>query len=227
MIPVFEEGENIGECLEGLSRVLSGVEHEILVCFDREGDSTLAAIRGMESPLGNPRLVKNDLGAGPGFAMRAGFLAAAGDVVVCFMADLCDPPGAVAEMAERVRAGAAVVGGARGPSAGEGGLKGALKRLAGASLGAAGFPASDPTNNFRAFDAAFLARARPESGGFELGLELTVKAFLQGLSIREVPVSHAGRVRGKSRFSLSRDLSGYLRWYLRAMARAAFSRRPS
>ncbi|MBU2488304.1 MAG: glycosyltransferase family 2 protein [Proteobacteria bacterium] len=224
VIPVFEEGENIVECLGGLARALSGVPHEILICYDQEGDSTLAAIRGMDSPPENLRLVKNDLGPGPGFAMRAGFAAAGGDVVVSFMADLCDPPEVVVKMAKKVRAGAAVVGGVRGPEDLGTGLKGGLKRLAGFALEKAGFFAADPTNNFRAYDAGFLARARPLARGFDLALELTVKAWSQGLSVEGVASSYSERSRGESSFRLSRDFAGYLRWFSLALARALAAR---
>ena len=47
VVPVYEEGENIGPCLRGLWRVLSDHEHEILICYDFEEDPTLAAIEAM------------------------------------------------------------------------------------------------------------------------------------------------------------------------------------
>jgi hypothetical protein len=53
-------------------------------------------------------------------------------------------------------------------------------------------------------------------GGFELNLELTVKAFLAGYRIAEVPSTWSDRTSGQSRFRLFKWLPMYLRWYLYA-----------
>ena len=49
--------------------------------------------------------------------------------------------------------------------------------------------------------------------GFELALEITVKAFLAGYRISEVPTTWRDRVEGTSNFKLARWLPRYLRWY--------------
>ena len=50
-------------------------------------------------------------------------------------------------------------------------------------------------------------------GGFELALELTVKATLAGLTVREIPAMWRDRSAGESRFHLRAWLPHYLRWY--------------
>ncbi|MBW1990293.1 MAG: glycosyltransferase family 2 protein [Deltaproteobacteria bacterium] len=220
VIPAREEGEAIIPCLRGLSRALKGMAHEILVVCDFGGDSTLAALAAMEDRPKEARGVVNGLGPGPGRAMRAGFAQARGDVVASFMADGSDDPEAVPRLAEAVRQGAAVAGAARPLSAGRS-AKSLLRRAAGLSLALAGLPTADPTNNFRAYSAAFLRAVRPRSAGFSLALELTVKAWEQGLSLAEVPCAGGSRVSGRSRFSLARQLPGYLPWYARAWLAAA------
>ena len=80
VVPVYNEAGNIEPCLRGLWSVLEGIEHEILVCYDFEEDDTLPAIAAMPDAPPSVRLVKNDLGRGAAFALRAGFAAAAGDV---------------------------------------------------------------------------------------------------------------------------------------------------
>jgi hypothetical protein len=49
--------------------------------------------------------------------------------------------------------------------------------------------------------------------GFELALELTVKAHLAGYRITEVPTTWRDREHGESSFRLFRWLPRYLRWY--------------
>src|SRR2546430_5460843 len=51
------------------------------------------------------------------------------------------------------------------------------------------------------------------AAGFELALELTVKAHALGLPIAEVPTIWRDRTAGESRFRLTKWLPHYLRWY--------------
>lgn len=220
VVPVYNEAENILPCLRGLYAALRSAPHELLLCYDMESDTTLPAVAAMHDRPPTVRLVKNDLGPGVLCAMRAGFHAATGDVVVTFMADLSDPPEVILDMARMIRqAGADVVGGSRYGKGGRqiGGplVKRTLSRLAGVTLHwLAGLPTRDPTTNFRAYRRAFLDATTVEStAGFELALELTVKAHLQGYQVAEVPSVWRDRTAGQSRFRLFEWLPHYLRWY--------------
>ncbi len=224
VIPVYNEAENIQPCLRGVAKALSGCQHEVLICYDFEKDSTLAAIRAMEDSIENIRLIKNTLGRGVAFALQAGFQAALGDVIVTTMADLSDPPENIPIMARKIRQeGADVVSGSRYMNGGSqtGGplIKKTLSRLAGRTLHLiAGLPTWDPTTNFRAYSSRFLKAVPMESrNGFEVGLELTVKAHILGFRVDEVPSSWVDRSAGKSRFRLIKWLPKYLNWYFLAI----------
>ena len=223
VLPVHNEAENIGPCLRALWAVLKPHPHEILVCYDFDADTTLPAIEAMPDRPPTVRLVKNDLGPGVAWALRAGFQAAAGDGVVTTMADLSDPPEIIPAMAEKVRAGAAVVAGSRymkgGSQSGGPLLKRTLSRLAGLSLyWLAGLKTHDATNNFRAYSAAFLRQVEVESThGFEVAMELTVKAHLAKQRIDEVPSTWVDRSAGQSRFRMWKWMPRYLRWYWKAL----------
>jgi glycosyltransferase involved in cell wall biosynthesis len=224
VLPVYNESESIGPCLRGLAAALASEDHEILVCYDTEEDTTLAAIAAMSDRSAHVRLVRNTLGRGALNAIRTGFQAARGDVVVTSMADLSDPPAVILEMARAIRSGADVVSGSRYMRGGsqQGGplLKRTLSRIAGVSLHwIAGMGTSDATSNFRGYSRAFLDTVTIESrGGFEIALELTVKAHLAGKVVTETPSSWVDRSAGKSNFRLWRWMPSYLRWYLRATA---------
>ena len=225
VLPVYNEEENIGPCLRSLWQALRACDHEILVCYDFAEDRTLGAIRAMTDAPPTLRLVRNDLGRGVAFAMRAGFNAATGDVVVTTMADLSDPPEVILAMAAKIRDdGADVVSGSRympgGSQTGGPRLKTLLSRVAGLSLHwIARLGTHDATTNFRAYSRRFLNAVRVEStAGFELGLELTVKAHLGGFRVDEVPSTWVDRTAGTSRFQLRKWLPHYLRWYWRAMS---------
>ena len=225
VVPVYNEAGNIGACLAGLRDALEGLPHEILVCYDFDEDTTLAAIRAMDGRPPTVRLVKNELGRGAAYAIQAGFRAAKGDVVVTTMADLSDPPEVIPAMAAKIRSGASVVSGSRYMKGGsqQGGpfLKRTFSRIAGLSLyHFGGVGTHDATTNFRAYSKRYLDGVKVESRhGFELALELTVKAHLAGLVVDEVPSAWLDRSAGASRFRMWRWMPRYLAWYWMAMRR--------
>ena len=62
------------------------------------------------------------------------------------------------------------------------------------------------------------------TAGFELALELSVKATLTHRRLAEVPTTWRDRTSGKSNFKLRKWLPNYLHWYFVAF-RGRFSRR--
>jgi glycosyltransferase involved in cell wall biosynthesis len=218
---VFDEADNIGPfCRKARAELPPG--YELLVCYDKDGDTTLpalAALPGADKPA-HIRLVKNELGPGVRYAIEAGMRAATAPVVLVMMADLSDDFRRVDTMVALVESGADVACASRYSPGGEqlGGpwLKGQLSRWAGWSLHVgAGLPTRDPTNSFKAYRRAFLERTPIGStAGFSLGLELTVKAHFGGGRVEEVPASWYDRAAGESRFRLRKWLPQYLRWYV-------------
>jgi dolichol-phosphate mannosyltransferase len=225
VVPVFNEAENIVPFLRDVAAKVRE-PHEILLVYDFPEDTTLPAVAAMEPPSPNVRLVHNTLGRGVLNALKAGFQASRGDVVVVMMADRSDEPADVAAMTWLVREGIDVVAGSRYCRGGrqEGGplLKRTLSRLAGTSLHyLAGLPVRDATNNFRAYSRRVVEEIPIEGrSSFALALELTVKAHGRGWRLAEVPTVWRDRTAGQSRFRLWAWLPHYLRWYWRALANA-------
>jgi len=225
VIPVYNEAENIQPLLRELESQVREA-HEVLIVYDFTEDSTLPAIAAMQPPYPDVRLVHNTLGKGVLNALKAGFQASKGDVVVVMVADRSDEPGDLAAMARLVRAGADVVAGSRYMRGGRqlGGplLKRTLSRCAGVSLHyLAGLPIRDATNNFRAYSRRVIEDIPIEGqAGFAVALELTLKAHWLGWRVAEVPTTWRDRTAGQSRFRLLSWLPHYLRWYLRALRRA-------
>ena len=93
-----------------------------------------------------------------------------------------------------------------------------MSRAAGLTLHwFAGVQTHDSTSNFKLYRRSFLDSVTIESeAGFELALELTVKATLAGQSVAEVPTVWRDRTAGESNFKLRKWLPHYLRWYRRA-----------
>jgi dolichol-phosphate mannosyltransferase len=225
VVPAFEEGGAIVACVD---RILESVTLpcEVLVVVDMVEDSTAAYVREYAGRDPRPRLVVNTYGRGPANAIRFGLDAAVAPVGVVTMADGSDDPRQIDALTRLVERGVVVAAASRympgGQQVGGPFLKGKLSRLAGLSLHAfAGVGTRDATNSFKAYDLSFVREVGVDSrAGFEIGLELAVKARRLGLPIAELPTIWLDRTNGESKFELVNWLPHYLRWY-----RLAFGRR--
>lgn len=234
VIPVWNEGATIASVLRSLeAQVLT--PHEVVVVYDFEEDDTVAPVRQLLDEMSCVRLHRNDLGRGALNAIRSGIAATSGRFVLVGMADGSDDHRIADRMVDLAEAGAVVVAASRyAPGGGQiGGPRGKAlaSRTAGLLLHHVGrMPIHDPTNNYKLYARKFLEEVGIESaGGFEVALELSVKAYAGGYPMAEVPVTWYGRTTGESRFDLRRWLPLYLRWWARGMAvglrRAAMGRR--
>jgi len=228
VLPVYNEGETVEPVLRALHAAVTAPT-ELLVVWDFDDDTTRPVVERLAAELPGLRGVHNGLGRGVLNAMRAGIAEARGSLVLISMADGSDEPAIVDSMVDLGREGAAVVAASRYMRGGHqfGGpiLKRVLSRAAGLSLHwIGGVGTHDPTNNFKLYRRDFLDSVTIESrAGFELALELTVKATLAGRRVAEVPTTWRDRTAGQSNFRLRQWLPHYLRWYGLAM-RGRFSR---
>lgn len=224
IIPVYNEGENIVRTLEEIEAKITH-PHKITVVYDFDGDNTLPPLRRFIERTGHAgiRTEKNHYGKGALNAIRSGFEAAEEEVCLVCMGDLSDDMTAVGAMLAMMDEGYDVVCGSRymrgGRQIGGPWLKGTLARLAGLSLHyLAGVPTHDVTNSFKMYRRSLLRRITIESqGGFEIGLEILVKAHLLGCKIGEVPSTWRDRSGGESKFLLWKWLPHYLHWYFIAL----------
>jgi glycosyltransferase involved in cell wall biosynthesis len=223
VLPVYNEGEPVVPVLRALANAVR-TPHEILVVYDFDGDTTVPAVQAVLGLLPSVRLHRNDLGRGVLNAMKAGIAEARAPYVLISMADGSDEPGIVDLMVAFARDGADVVAASRymrgGHQIGGPRLKRLMSRTAGLTLHwFAGVPIHDPTNNFKLYSRRFLDSVTIEStAGFELALELSVKATLAGRRLAEVPTTWRDRTAGQSNFKLRTWLPHYLHWYRVAFA---------
>ncbi len=220
--------------MRGLKAAFRLDNAEVLIVYDFDEDNTLPVVRRLQAEeIPAIRPVRNDIGRGVLNALRRGFLAAQAPYVLVMMADGSDEPQAIAGMLERAHAGADVVAGSRYVRGGgqEGGprLKRTLSRVAGLSLyWLRRLPIHDATSNFRLYSRRLLDSVDIEStAGFELALELTVKARRMGMPLAEVPTVWHDRTSGQSRFRMWRWLPHYLRWYWVGLGVRPLRRRPA
>ncbi len=231
IVPVYNEAENFPVLWNEVTAKIHS-EMKVLVVYDFDGDTTVPVVRRLiDSGEARLHLIKNSFGRGVVGALRTGFQQAAPGPVLVVMADLSDDLGRVDDMLVKYRQGYDIVVGSRYMPGGgiQGGplLKKHLSRLAGVSLHyLRGLPTHDATNAFKIYNRDMLNSIAIEStGGFEINLEITVKAFLAGYRIVELPTIWRDRTSGESRFRLWNWLPKYLRWYFLAFRRAREAKR--
>jgi dolichol-phosphate mannosyltransferase len=222
-IPVYNESDNITGVLEEIAAKVS-VPYRINVIYDFDEDTTIPVVNKFitDRKAQNIFLVKNVYSKGVLNAIKTGFETASDGAVLVVMADSSDDLAVVNSMYERINQGYDIVCGSRymkgGKQIGGPRIKGFLSRTAGMSLHLiTGIPTHDPTNSFKMYRKSVLKDLTIESdGGFEIGIEIVVKSFLNGHKITEVPSIWRDRTAGESRFKLRKWLPKYIHWYLYA-----------
>jgi dolichol-phosphate mannosyltransferase len=218
VLPVYNEGDAVEPVLRALSAGVS-TAHELVVVYDFDGDTTVPVIARLAPEIPGLRGLRNDLGRGVLNAMRAGIAGTTAPYVLISMADGSDEPQIVDGMVSLARDGADVVAASRymrgGHQIGGPPFKRLMSRTAGLTLHwFAGVPTHDPTNNFKLYSRRFLDSVTIEStAGFELALELTVKATIARRRVAEIPTTWRDRTAGQSNFKLRKWLPHYLHWY--------------
>jgi len=218
LVTAYNEGEAIVACLD---RILEAVTLpcEVLVVYDSADDTTAPYVEKYARSDSRVVPALNTFGRGPAMAIRYGFSEARGDVVVVTMADGCDDPQQIDQLARLVERGVVVAAASRYSRGGQqvGGpvLKSVLSRAAGLSLSLfARTGTRDATNSFKAYSRAFVERVSIDSdSGFEVGLELVAKARRLRQPVAELPTIWLDRQLGTSNFKVLAWLPRYLRWY--------------
>ncbi len=222
VVPVYNEGENFAAFHRSL-RDHVRTPHRLVVVYDFEEDTTVPVVRRLAATDPSIVLVKNPKRGVLG-ALVTGLRYPKHGAVIVSMADLSDDHRQVDTMMELYREGCGLVSASRYSKGGaqRGGpfIKRTLSRAAGFTLRwLGGVPTYDATNNFRLYGKELIDAVEIESrGGFEVALELTVKAHEKGFRIGEVGTVWTDRVAGKSNFKLMKWLPSYFRWYVAALA---------
>jgi dolichol-phosphate mannosyltransferase len=218
VIPVYREQENIERALTGIEKCVR-TPHRVIAVWQDKADPTVPILQNLQKQYKNLTLLQCKEGVGVVKALKAGFAITTSEIVAIMMADLSDDPKDIDKMVKKIAQGYDLVCASRYTQKGNrlGGprLKGFLSRIGCLTLRLlSGIPTSDATNAFKCFRRKIFNVITIESiGGFELPLELTVKTYVKGMRITEVPTIWHEREKGSSKFKLLQWFPQYLRWY--------------
>jgi glycosyltransferase involved in cell wall biosynthesis len=219
VIPVRNEARNIGWVLEQIADEV----HEIILVDGNSTDVTLTTARRFRPDI---RVVPQQ-GKGKGSALRTGFLAATGDIIVMMDADGSMAPQEIRHYLHFLSNGYDFVKGSRFIS---GGGSSDITRFRGLgnwflltvfnTLYEAHL--TDLCYGFCAFHRRYLEHLDLTSTGFEIEAEMTVRAMQAGLRIAEVPSFELPRRNGESNLHAIRDGIRVLRTVLRHQRSGVF-----
>jgi glycosyltransferase involved in cell wall biosynthesis len=219
VIPALNEAENLPHVLP---RIPQWVD-EVLLVDGHSTDETVAVARQLWPEI---RVVPQE-GQGKGAALRSGFAAATGDIIVMLDADGSTDPAEIPAFVGALLAGADFAKGSRflqgGGTAdmpfyrklGNWGFVLSVRLLFGGSY-------SDLCYGYNAFWKRVLPQLQLDGDGFEIETMINVRALRNGLKIAEVPSFEALRVYGTSRLRTIPD--GWR--VLKTIIREWFKRRP-
>ncbi|MGO9925190.1 MAG: glycosyltransferase family 2 protein [Mycobacterium sp.] len=212
VIPVRNEARNIGWVLE---QIADEVTEIILV----DGESTDVTIVTARRHRPDVRVVPQQ-GKGKGSALRTGFLAATGDIIIMMDADGSMLPSEIPHYVHFLANGYDFVKGSRFISGGSSLDITPFRRLGNWFLltvfnSVYHGHLTDLCYGFCAFDRRYLEHLHLSATGFEIEAEMTVRAMQAGLRIAEVPSLELPRRSGESNLHAIRDGVRVLRTVLR------------
>lgn len=197
LIPVYNEKNSLEAILEKVNNAkFAGLEKEIIMIDDMSTDGTRDILKNLEN---NYKILYHDKNKGKGAALRTGFAAATGDIIVIQDADLEYSPDDYDEILKTMLDGNLdVVYGSRflelersntaigANFFGNKMLTIFTNILFGAKL-------TDMETCYKAFSKKALEGIIIKSDRFDFEPEITSKILKKGIKIKEIPISYNGR----------------------------------
>jgi glycosyltransferase involved in cell wall biosynthesis len=216
IIPTLNEAENLPHVFAELPEGL----HEVIVVDGYSVDDTKEVSRRLRPDV---RIVDQQR-RGKGDALRCGFEAATGDVLVMLDADGSADPAEIPRFVRALTDGADF---AKGTRFCEGGGSSDITRLRGLGNGALsglvnvlfGTSYSDLCYGYNAFWRHCLPAIDLDCDGFEVETLINIRVARAGLRVAEVPSFERPRIHGQSNLNTVRDGARVLRTILRERLR--------
>lgn len=195
VIPTLNEAKNLPYWLPRIPPWI----HELILVDSQSTDGTVDLAREI---FPNVRVLSQERG-GKGMALRAGFAAATGDIIVTFDADGSMDPREIPLFVGALLSGADYVKGSRFLQGGGTDDMEWYRRLGNrcltllVSLGFGG-SYSDLCYGYNAFRREAIAQLNLDARGFEIETQMNIRALRSQFKIMEVPSFESSRIHGSS-----------------------------
>jgi undecaprenyl-phosphate 4-deoxy-4-formamido-L-arabinose transferase len=201
VIPVFNEEENLPDLVSRLAAVLGSMDrtYEVVLVNDGSKDGSLAILEAAATADAHLVVVDFNRNYGQHAAVFAGFERARGEVIVTLDADLQNPPEEIPKLVSKMEEGFDVVGTVRTHRRDTIFRKLASKVVNKVTALATGVELHDYGCMLRAYRKEVVKTLCSSN---EISTFIPVLADMFAGKVTEVPVAHAERQRGESKYSL-------------------------
>ena len=221
IIPVYNEKESLSLMIKILNSTLE-FENEIIIVYDSADDNSIPVAKKLQSKFNNIVLIHNTFGKGVKYALKTGVENSKYDNILITAVDEIFPILSIDKMITMlVEENYDLISGTRYSKGG--------KRLGGSLVGHAlsfvanksfsfitKFPLSDLTTGIKMFKKDLYNNIEISTNpiGWVFAFELSIKAFLKGYKISEVPLISVDRLfGGESTFRLGKWVREYIKCY--------------
>jgi glycosyltransferase involved in cell wall biosynthesis len=216
---MYNEAENAESTLKRVEDALASFQgnYEIVAVDDGSVDNTCQVLNRLAQEDGRIRVVSYQKNRGRGMALRRGFKASRGEIIVSIDADLSYDPCYIPEVFEALKAERDIDVVLASPYMPGGGVQDVpFLRLWISRLGNRVLRFAMPnriytsTGIFRGYRRKVLDSLELESEGKEIHLEILSKIIALGYAVKEVPAILKGRKKGKSKFKFKKTAVSHL-----------------
>lgn len=220
IVPLHNEEANIQPLLVSLTRTLDfhyKDKYEIVLVNDNSTDSTSSLIESSKSLYPQIKTVHRTTTKGFGNAVKTGLSVASGDILTIFMGDLSDNPETIPRMVNAIDQGYDITYGSRFTKCGSAKNYPITKLISNRIFNNCvkflfKMPHSDYSNAFKAYRREVIDTIgiqNLESSGFDLTIEIPLKAHILGFKSIEIPTNWSNRKSGKANLKLSQNATKY------------------
>jgi dolichol-phosphate mannosyltransferase len=217
LLPAYNEEATIARVIAAIHaevRLDGGEGYEILAVDDGSTDATARILDDLAAHDGALTVIHHPRNLGLGAALKTGFRAARGRLVVTLDADLTHPVAFIRAMVDACDVDF-VVASRFVPGGGMDGVP--WWRVAISQVGNVVFhalfrsPLRDITAGYKLYRTELVRELPIESMGFEVQLEITIRLLKGGATFREIPYTLVNRTLGASKLNYPKVIVKYLR----------------
>jgi len=220
LIPAYKEGKTIENTLGGLAKQFkeNNLDFELITIIDNEpNDNTLEIVKNFSNTNKAIKIISREGKQGIASAIVEGINAASKSVIIIVMADASETPQDIIKLALKMNDGYDMVFANR--FSGKSSLVGYPKKKLIVNrlcnfvvMSFFGINSKDITNAAKAYKSKILKNMSISSTGFEIFVEMPIKAYIGGYkNFAEITSSHYAGEPGMSKFSILKEGPRYLK----------------
>jgi len=208
IVPLYNEKESLVELHRGIAKEVGelGAHAEIIYVNDGSTDGSERVLQKLQQEDPRIRIIRFRRNFGKSSALSAGFREARNELIVTMDADLQDLPSEMHKLIEKLEEGSDLVSGWKRDRKDPVGKRWPSKLFNFVTSMLTGVPLHDMNCGFKAYRKKVVEEIQVYG---EMHRYIPVLASYRGFVVSEVPVVHQKRQFGKSKYGVTRFISGF------------------